>query len=507
MDRGNGLAQLESGAVKVKKKTVRLLADPSRVITRFFMPGGDGRAKAIVRRVLALTDDQVRAKLREVEREFSSRHRSIRDVLAEHFRLVSGEVDSDTVSDDLRQLIGAYFTCEYSIESVALFNPSMVMHPSQEGVEEGACRFVMSLRTCGEGHVSSISFRTGLVDSSHEVRFDPVGRYAAAERPVADRLYRKRAFFLKLIEMGAYRPVVESILDRLDDQFTFEALQREVSAERRSHGYVEGLDQPLENILWLARSNYHLAFPPDSRLDERVIFPVSENESRGIEDARFVRFIYEDGQVVYYATYTAYNGFNTLPQLIETTDFIHFKVSTLSGKCVQNKGLALFPRKIGGWYRMLGRIDGESTFLLTSDNIHFWNEAKKIQEPVQPWEFIQVGNCGSPIETQAGWLVLTHGVGPMRKYCVGAILLDREDPSRVVGRLPEPLIIPDEKERDGYVPNVVYSCGGMVHRGELIIPCAVSDTSTGIVTVSVNELLSRMAEGTPFCPPASGGKR
>ncbi len=498
MDPGSDSVPSKRGSPHLKKQRVRLLANPARVITRFFMPGGDGRARAVMDRVLALSDAQVKAVLSSVEAEFSSRHKDIHRVFDEHYRLVSGDVGCDGVGIDRRRLIGSYFTCEYSIESVALFNPSMVVHPDQQGVPQGAIRFVLSLRSCGEGHVSSISFRTGLIDSSHHadssvyIRFDPVTPFAAAEKPVADRLYRKRAFFLKLIEMGAYRPVVESILDRLDDQFTFEALKGEVEAERGSHGYVEGLDQSLENILWLARSNYHLKFPHDSDLSERVIFPVSENESRGIEDARFVRFTSRDGQVIYYATYAAYNGFNTLPQLIETTDFLHFKISTLSGKCVRNKGLALFPRKIDGWFSCLGRIDGESTYLLTSDNIYFWNEAKKIQGPLQPWEFVQVGNCGSPIETEAGWLVLTHGVGPMRKYCVGAILLDLQDPSRIVGRLTEPLIVPAEDERDGYVPNVVYSCGALVHCGELVIPYAISDTSTGVVTVGMDELLSRM---------------
>ena len=245
-------------------------------------------------------------------------------------------------------------------------------------------------------------------------------------------------------------------------------------------------------MLWLAHSNYELDFSPDAAISERVIFPVSSNESRGIEDARFVRYTHPDGRATYYATYTAYNGMRVLPQLIETSDFRYFKVNTLNGSCVQNKGMALFPRRVGDKFMMAARIDGENIFLLTSDNIHFWNDAKLIYAPRYPWEFVQVGNCGSPIETEAGWLLLTHGVGPMRQYWMGAILLDRDDPSKVLASLSEPLLVPNEDERDGYVPNVVYSCGALLHGARLIIPYAVSDSQTSIATVPIAELLGRL---------------
>ena len=245
-------------------------------------------------------------------------------------------------------------------------------------------------------------------------------------------------------------------------------------------------------MLWLAHSSYRLEFPDDSALSERVIFPVNENESRGIEDARFVRFIHDDGRIVYYATCTAYNGFQSLPQFVETTDFQRFRVNTLNGRCAQNKGMALFPRKIADRYVMISRLDGENLYVLRSDDIHFWNEAEKIQGPTHPWEFIQIGNCGSPIETDEGWLLLTHGVGPMREYWIGALLLDRDDPSRVIGHLKDPILMPTDEERDGYVPNVVYSCGGMVHNDQLIIPYGISDTATGIALVSMADLLSHL---------------
>jgi predicted GH43/DUF377 family glycosyl hydrolase len=242
---------------------------------------------------------------------------------------------------------------------------------------------------------------------------------------------------------------------------------------------------------WLADSNYEVSFHADHRISERVIFPVSKNESRGIEDARFVQFFNDTGEVVYYATYTAYNG-TILPQLIETRDFIRFNILTLNGKAVQNKGMALFPRKIDGRYAMLSRQDGENNHIMFSDNIHFWQESRIIQKPQHPWEFIQIGNCGSPLETNEGWIVLTHGVGPMRKYCIGAMLLDLDDPSKIIARLDEPLLVPQEKERDGYVPNVVYSCGALIHNNELVIPYAMSDINSGIATVDVNALLSSM---------------
>jgi len=246
-------------------------------------------------------------------------------------------------------------------------------------------------------------------------------------------------------------------------------------------------------VLWLARSNYHLKMPPDCDPSEIVIFPASENESKGIEDVRLVQFTEEDGSTVYYGTYTAYNGFRILPQIFETTDFTTIRVHTLNGQYVQNKGMALFPRRIGNWYMMVSRLDGENMYLMRSENIHFWNEAIKLQEPKYPWEFVQIGNCGSPIETEAGWLLLTHGVGPMRQYCIGVSLLDRDDPSKVIGHLKQPLLVPTEQERDGYVPNVVYSCGAMIHHDMLFIPYAMSDSATSFASVAVSDLLGALA--------------
>ena len=433
--------------------------------------------------------------LTDVRNRYGQRHRRIEDAFQRHFNSVKQHLPEDIetpLTDERCQLIGAFFTMEYSLESVALFNPSMVVHPNQAGVPEGSVRFVMSLRACGEGHISSIEFRSGIIDEDCQVSYDTVTGFAAQQRPIDNKRYDKRRFFLKLIEMGAYTPVADLVLDQLADPFTMADLRAALDGMRDTHGCTDIFADLSDNMLWLAHSNYQLSFPPDSSVCERVIFPVTENESRGIEDARFVRFTDDDGQVSYYATYTAYNGFRSLPQLIQTTDFVHFKINTLNGKCVQNKGMALFPRTIGGEYVMASRLDGENIFMLKSDNLHFWNRGEKIKVPVEPWEFVQVGNCGSPLETDQGWLLLTHGVGPMREYWMGAVLLDIDDPMRVIGYLKEPLLAPLESEREGYVPNVVYSCGGILHRGRIVIPYAVADTASAIATVSLDAVLDAM---------------
>lgn len=479
--------------LKAQRRAVRLEADPKRVIARLFIPGDESRVAAILDRVLALSDADVSSTLTRVLERYSSRHKDIVQVLERHYKAVAPVLNGRVkVTRERRWLIGAYFTSEYSLESVALFNPTMVLHPDQSGMSKGKARFIMSLRACGEGHISSIEFRSGIIDSRNGITFDPVPPFAAAERPVDDHLHDKNRFYLKLNEMGAYSPVVDRILQQLSDEFTISDLERAIETVRLRHRSADDLQELTQTMLWLAHSSYRVVFPDDSVISERVIFPVTESESRGIEDARFVRFTYDDGRIVYYATYAAYNGFRSLPQFIETTDFVHFRVNTLNGQCAQNKGMALFPRKIQDRYVMISRMDGENIYLLRSDDIHFWNEAEKIRSPTHPWEFVQIGNCGSPLETDEGWLLLTHGVGPMREYWMGAMLLDLQNPSRVIGHLKDPILIPTEEERDGYVPNVVYSCGSMIHQDELIIPYGISDTSTSIATVSVPKLLSHL---------------
>ena len=478
--------------MNVVRLPMRLGADPRRVIARSFVPGGPARIRAIIDRVRALPDGEVSSMLTALVSDYRQRHKDIRGIFRQSYATaiaIAGE--NADASEERRLLLGAYFTNEYSLESVALFNPSMVMHPDQNGVPSGTARFIMSLRACGEGHISSIEFRTGTISGDNRVNVDPPTRFALTARPVDNALYDKESYLPKLVEMKAHRPVAEDVLALLDNHFTISDLKYAIERCRPKESSTQ-FKELADNMLWLAHSNYELEFSPDADLSERVIFPVSENESRGIEDARFVRFTYPDGRVAYYATYTAYNGFRVLPQLIETTDFRHFKMSTLNGQCVQNKGMALFPRKVGEDYLMASRLDGENIYLLRSDNIHFWNESKLVHGPKYPWEFVQVGNCGSPIETEEGWILLTHGVGPMRQYWIGALLLDLEDPSRVIGDLSEPMLTPNADERDGYVPNVVYSCGALRHGEHLIIPYAVSDSSTSIATVSIAELLAKL---------------
>lgn len=483
--------------LRVVRRPERFTSDSSRVITRLFTPGGEERIRAIIRRVLALDEPAARELLDRVMTSFAPRHRDLESVFEHHFEEFAWALDpSAAPSRTFKLLIGSYFTLEYSFESAALFNPSIVLHHDQSNLPEGWIRFLMSLRATGEGHVSSIVFRTGVLDVADEINFDPPGQYARGLRVNRDWQHEKQTFFLKLIEMGAYTDEAGLVLDELPDRFRTADVLAAVDEVMRRMGRPEHFEPTAEQIRWLARSNYALEIPPEVPPNEVVIFPTTENESRGIEDMRLVRFVEDDGTVRYYGTYTAYNGFRILPQLMETDRFEHIRIMTLHGRYVQNKGLALFPRKVNGWYMMIGRQDGESMYLLRSKNIRFWNDAQTLQVPTYPWEFVQVGNCGSPLETSKGWLLLTHGVGPMREYCIGASLLDLEDPSRLIGQTAEPLLAPLPEERNGYVPNVVYSCGGLIHGDRLIIPYAMADSATGIATVSLTDLLDHLTRGT-----------
>jgi predicted GH43/DUF377 family glycosyl hydrolase len=351
----------------------------------------------------------------------------------------------------------------------------------------------MSLRATGEGHISSIEFRTGLIDPAGDLRLDPVSRFVTVPELDPNPSYKKLPFVVKLHEMGFDNGASAAVMEPLGQSFTRNELYQSVLRIRReTQPVTQGLTNTLSCIQWLADSNYEMHFSPKLAMSERIIFPVSANESNGIEDARFVRFIDDDGTVTYFATYTAYNGHAILPQLIETRDFLNFRVLTLNGSAVQNKGMALFPRRIGGSYAMLSRQDDENLFIMLSDNHHYWSDPKIILHPAEIWESVKIGNCGSPIETEAGWLVITHGVGPMRKYCIGAALLDLDDPTKVLGRLREPLLVPEGSTREGYVPNVVYSCGSLLHGRELILPYAMSDRATAIASVSLDDLLAAL---------------
>jgi predicted GH43/DUF377 family glycosyl hydrolase len=417
--------------ITLRRHAITLVPRIDRVIIRPFIPSGTGRIAAILDRAFALSEDEVTGNLDAVLKEFDFRHFDIESVLLSNYaKIVPHLINRPPLSRPRKLFIGVLFSGEYSVESAALFNPSIVPDPDQTGVPAGGLRFIMSLRATGEGHISSIEFRSGLIDSAGDIRLDPVSRFLALPEVVPKPRYKKQ------------------------------------------------------------QSVYEIDFSPNSAISERVIFPVSANESNGIEDARFVRFIEDDGSVLYYATYTAYNGHAILPQLIETNDFLHFHVLTLKGGAVKNKGMALFPRRIDGRYTMLSRQDDENLFIMFSDDPHSWSDAKVLLRPAALWESVKIGNCGSPIETEAGWLVITHGVGPMRKYCIGAALLDLNDPRKVIGRLRDPLLATEGTEREGYVPNVVYSCGSLRHGRDLILPYAMNDRVTTIASVSIDDLIA-----------------
>jgi len=483
-------------SIYVNRKSNRFYPDPERVIARYFMPGGVERAKGIIEKVLKLSDSEIHEFLTQILMSFTARHRNISKIFEHHFTNVMIDVDfnPENISLERKLLIGSYFTMEYSIESAAFFNPSIIEDPDQSNLDPGEKRVILSFRATGEGHISSIVFRRGILDAKNNLIVNPARKLVEMPDKVKRHLYKKKQFESKLKEMKIEKDIVGLVLDPLGDEFLYGELLGSIQAQMQKTNIGYSRKQVIKNIQWLANSHYEMAFSLDTALSERVIFPVSYSESNGIEDARFVRFIDDDGEVTYYATYTAYNGYTILPKLLETKDFYSFRVSPINGEHAQNKGMALFPRKINGKYAMLGRIDGINNYIMYSDNKHLWDNPELIQEPKYPWEFIQIGNSGSPIETELGWVVLTHGVGPMRRYCLGITLLDLDNPSKVIGRLKEPLLVPNDEEREGYVPNVVYSCGAMIHNDELIIPYALSDYASSVVTVSVHELMKNIMQ-------------
>jgi predicted GH43/DUF377 family glycosyl hydrolase len=483
----------------VRRTSHRIERDPRRVIAKPYLPGEEiapgsapSRAAQLMDRILAIPDDEVAGLVAQTLTSFAGRHRRFEEMLAHNFTLVSHHTDGRPLSHARRLLIGAYFTHEYSVEGAALFNPSIVLAPDQSDAAPGARRFVMSLRAVGEGHISSIEFRAGSVDANSALTFDP----PAAPLVMGDRTsplsYRKDAFASKLVELAAGNELAWGVLNRLPERFTAAELEDSLGV-LTNQGPPHAISyETIRIIRMLAASSYVTRFPADSPLGARVVFPAGPHETRGMEDARFVRFTEDDGSVVYYATYTAFDGFEIMPQLIQTTDFLSFTISTLNGPAAQNKGMALFPRRIAGRYVMLSRRDRENLHLATSTDVGHWADVSELYRPSRPWELLQIGNCGSPIETAAGWLVITHGVGPMRRYVLGALLLDLDDPRRVVGQLREPLLIPDEVDREGYVPNVVYSCGALVNGDDLVLPYGMSDGAIGVVLVGLPELLATL---------------
>jgi len=490
---GNGTAL----AIPLKRSKTILKPDPSRVLLRQFEPGDAGRMRRIIERIMAVPETEVGTLLAQVSADFAQRHLHMWRRFMERFAELQELLPEGAEISEQRQLLmGSYFLAEYSLESAALFSPSMVLHPDQTDLPGGAVRFILSLRATGEGHISSITFRSGIVHRDLRIELDPAGNLLTEPRQIANTVYEGPLFQRKLQELGLESDFTERVLERLGWSFGLETLRDALTAELQhsSHAHGEaGEDQLRAQSIWmLARSNYEVQFEQEQELSERIIFPSTPSQRNGIEDARFVRFRKDDGTHVYYATFTAYDGRVIMPELLETSDFLRFRFISLNGPEAENKGMALFPRKVNGAYAMISRQDNENIFLMCSDNVHFWNERRLLLKPTFPWELVQIGNCGSPIETEAGWLVLSHGVGPMRQYCIGAFLLDLEQPSKVIGHLREPIITPEPSEREGYVPNVVYSCGALLHQGQLIIPYGLADHSTGFATVRLGDVLAAM---------------
>ncbi len=441
-----------------------------------------------------MIDEEVEVTLAKTLREFAKRHRSISRVFEKHYNLVAHLMEGEEFSIYRKLLAGSYFTMEYSIESAAFFNPSMIEAPDQSDLEEGQKRVIVSFRAIGEGHLSSIVFRTGYIDQNNNLHFRGAGNRIGQAEIIRHRTYGKEDFNHLLNEMHVSKETSALIMDELESEFSYDQLMKTVDTALHNNKLTLERETELREVVWLADSHYEMNFSLDTDISERVIFPVSNAEQRGIEDARFVRFTDEDDDVTYYGTYTAYDGHTILPKMIMTKDFYHFKTRPLRGKGAQNKNLALFPKKVNGRYAMVSRIDGYQNYVMYSDNLLVWEDPVKLQEPKHPWEYVQMGNCGSPLETKRGWLLITHGVGPMRRYCLGASLLDKDDPSIELGRLKEPLLIPSKEEREGYVPNVVYSCGGLIHNDEVIIPYAMSDYASSFVTVPLEQLLDKILD-------------
>jgi predicted GH43/DUF377 family glycosyl hydrolase len=481
----------------VKRTGIILKPNNSRVVMRPFVLANEARIEKIIARITALSDQEVEGLLEKVMQDFRARHPRTREFFLNRFDQVRKHLLTDLpVSENRQLLIGSYFTQEYALESAALFNPSMIWHPDQSGLPEGSRRFILSMRATGEGHISSITFRSGIVDDKNRIRMDEPTRFVVTPEVVPNALYERNLFQRKLTELGINGPLTEQTLAALGDNFKLDDLDRTLHNVMKNNRVRQREFEPIAHtMLVLAKANYEIRFDPGLNVSERIIFPSSPTETNGIEDARFVRFTHDDGRVSYYATYTAYDGRVILPQMLETEDFLNFKVSTLNGPEVKNKGFALFPRMVKGQYAMLSRQDNENIYLMYSDMPHFWFRKELIAKPTFPWEFVQLGNCGSPIETEAGWLVLTHGVGPMRKYAMGAYLLDLNDPSKLIGRLEKPMLEPNANEREGYVPNVVYSCGALVSGRELIIPYAMSDYASTFATVPLDDVLGAMVRG------------
>lgn len=462
---------------------------------------GDAATKDTLALIFAMSEKEVHIALSQTLREFAYRHRHITRLFMKHYQNVISLIEQmlvkpDDLSEERKLLIGSYLTMEYSLESTAFFNPSIIPDIDQTYLEEGEMRVIISFRATGEGHISSIVFRRAILDKNNDLHMMSIGKSMDIAEVLQKTSYHKGRFIKKMQEMKIQDKYYSDIVDNLPDHFDFAVLKTAVDDKLQDQTISTDRRLALEEMAWLLVSYYDIEFKHDSDISERVIFPISESESNGIEDARFVEFTDDDGHVHFYATYTAYNGHTILPKFLSTEDFCTFRIMPLRGKGAMGKNLAFFPKKIKGQYAMLSRIDGINNYIMFSDRNTLWDNPVLLQKPKYPWEFSKIGNCGSPIWTEEGWLIITHGVGPMRRYCIGASLLDLDDPTKEIGRLAEPLLMPLANEREGYVPNVVYSCGSIIHNNHLILPYAVSDYSTTYAVVEMAALFEGLKKRT-----------
>jgi predicted GH43/DUF377 family glycosyl hydrolase len=471
--------------------------DPSRVVARFSLPGGglelsNSRIAQIVSRVLAMPAHLVEQTASDVLTDLRAKEGDAAAVMDSNARAVANRLLHDhLVTDAQAVVLGAAFTAEYAIEGAALCNPSTMVHPSQDGLQPGELRVAVSLRGIGEGHISSIEFADAVIGADGTWRFGE--RSKDTSLPVISSGSWSLPHYQRSLEhAGSLTDVSSAVLNQLPDEFTIHELENtllglpvQLSARPDSH-------QPMQSMREIAASAYRADFAADSPLSGRVLMPVVAEESNGIEDARFVLFTHPDGRTEYRATYTAYDGHHIAPRLITSDDLVSFGIHRLTGGGAKNKGMALFPRQVGGKHLALSRTDGETISLASSEDGLSWEQTGVVHRPTEMWEVIQLGNCGSPIETPRGWLVLTHGVGPLRTYSLGALLLDLEEPTRVIGRTKQPVLTPEGDMRDGYVPRVVYSCGGIVHDGTFWVPVGVGDSRIAVYSVGVDELIGSM---------------
>jgi predicted GH43/DUF377 family glycosyl hydrolase len=500
-----------SAAPLARRLPAHLQPDPSRVIAELFVPGHyltgghEDLTSGLVERILALSDDAVSETIADLVARFDGRHRDLTGAFRRHAERIRNRLGPGTdLSDERWLLLGATFTHEYAVQAAALCNPSTVVHPDQRDVPTGTLRIVLSVRQIGEGHRSSLGFRTGLVDASGSIVMDEPGPFTTAGSITAGPLDAD-AFRGQADALHDDHGATGWVLDRLGERFSADDLDAELSrldAQRDTRPYV---GDTVRRMHELAARTYTASFSADTELSERVLYPASSVESNGIEDARFVRFTDDDGAVRYHASYTAFDGWSVVQQLLTTTDFRTFTSTPLLGAAAAGKGMALFPRRIEGRFAALSRSDGASNTVALSDDVRRWPTADPVRHPLAVWETVQMGNCGSPIETPDGWLVLTHGVGPMRTYSIGAWLLDLHDPTTIIGSLREPLLAPQLDEQDGYVPNVIYSCGALLHDGALLIPFGIGDATIGFASAPLEELVAAL-RGDGAMPRATAGR-